>query len=104
MQTQTEQTQTTAEQIAEMLGNDGTSFATPSGPGWDDPDGERFDDLCRRLGGRKEQEADDLYRYVFADGSALVATGEAWDFGFTDCFCFAGAMNGEHRERCENRS
>lgn len=97
-------TTTTAEQIAAALGNDGLVFQTK--------DGRTLEELCEAAGcgyskarARWDYEADeevveevslgeDLYdrvAYSFADGSAIVVAGDAWDIEGEEPFSWAGA-------------
>jgi hypothetical protein len=80
---------TQAEQIAERFGNDGLRFTNEAD--------ERLDDFCAALSmtGRKEwrdgHNTGDVYRYVFADGSAIVVAGDGWDIEGEEPFSWAGA-------------
>jgi len=63
---------TTAEKIARQLGCDGLQ--------WETEDGVHFVSLVRSYGCKIEaEERGHRVRYVFADGSALVEAGGAWD-------------------------
>jgi len=63
---------TTAEKIAARLGNDGMT--------WETEDGMDLVMLVRSQGARIEEEMNGArVRYVFADGSAIVGAGGAWD-------------------------
>jgi hypothetical protein len=71
-----------------------TALLDDDGARWESRDGVDFDELCKRFGASCERDAD-RERWVFADGSALVATANAWDHGFADrdgCFCWQGAV------------
>ena len=75
---------TTAERIAKILGDDGTS--------WETDDGLTFDDLCAEAGAvRIRDSARELTRYEFPDGSAIVAGVGAWDIEGEEPFSWEGA-------------
>jgi hypothetical protein len=75
---------TTAERIAEMLGDDGMRFETE--------DGRTLDELTEEAGGHIiKHETQDLWRYLFPDGSAIVAAPGAWDIEGATPFSWAGA-------------
>ncbi len=100
---------TTAEQIADTLGNDGLRFAIET------EDGEiTLDELCEAAGAsenwaRTDYDEDDYgtrqsvmrevsrgdiydhHRYAFSDGSAIVVSGDAWDLEGSEPFSWAGA-------------
>jgi len=79
------QTKTTAEQIADRLGNDGMT--------WETEDGITLAGLARSQGSRIEAEANGArVRYAFADGSAIVVAGGAWDVEGPTPFSWAGGM------------
>jgi hypothetical protein len=63
----------TAEQIAAMLGDDGQT--------WETPDGRTLDQLAEEHGAVTTTHRDKPYltRYLFNDGSAIVASEGAWD-------------------------
>ena len=74
---------TTAQQVAEIMGEDGQLFTAP--------DGRFLDTVCRQLGaeiqrgdgqmieGRDAPIDPDSTRFVFPDGSAIVDCLAAWD-------------------------
>src|SRR5690606_32795553 len=64
---------TTAERVARLLGNDGQR--------WETEDGKTLDELASEAGAHTETHPDKQYltRYVFPDGSAIVASEGAWD-------------------------
>ena len=63
---------TTAEKIAELLGNDGQR--------WESKNGVEFADLCEQHGAIKEVNIiRTMWRHEFADGSALVEGEGGWD-------------------------
>ena len=64
---------TTAERIAKILSDDGQT--------WEDENGRTLDDLATEHGAYTERhpEKHHLTRYVFPDGSAIVASEGAWD-------------------------
>ena len=95
---------TIAERIASELGNDGLAFEAE--------DGRRLEEICDDAGAsiskartRYEYETDkeiveevarseqifDRIRYGFADGSAIVVAGDAWDVEGAEPFSWAGA-------------
>jgi len=79
----TEGCMTTAEQIAEMLG-DGQRFETE--------DGRTLDELAEASEARTaKHETKELWRYLFPDGSAIVAAPGAWDIEGPTPFSWAGA-------------
>lgn len=86
---------THAHQIGARLHNDGQVFA--------DNDGYTLDDMAGDLGGRKEQHPrkPDVYRWVFGDGSVITVAGDAWDDGYSDCWCWAGVG---HSDECQPAS
>jgi hypothetical protein len=64
---------TTAEQIAAMLGDDGQT--------WETEDGRSLDQLAEEYGAVTATHPNKHYltRYLFNDGSAIVASEGAWD-------------------------
>lgn len=95
---------TTAERIAELLGGDGQNFTSRSG--------RTLEDLCDERGARtakarvryndetgedeveavsRSEDIFDRIRYTFADGSAIVIAGDAWDIEGPTPFSWAGA-------------
>jgi hypothetical protein len=79
-------TQTAAEQIADRFHNDGLSFNNAAG--------ENLDVVCEGISGPAEYRdgyrTGDTYRYKFADGSAIVVAGDAWDVEGPESFSWAG--------------
>jgi len=81
-------TTTTAEQIANIFGNDGQR--------WELADGRDLDEVCRAHGAvlpdaEWNTRDSDIRRYTFGDGSSIVASGGAWDLGLDPgCWCWAG--------------
>jgi hypothetical protein len=77
---------THAEIVADRLNNDGQC--------WTAADGITFDELIaaqeHTVEFRDGQRQGDSYRFVFRDGGVITVNGDAWDLGFTDCFCWAG--------------
>ena len=58
--------------VADQLGGDGLT--------WETSDGVDLGELCSNAGACVGiQEVAPLTRYLFPDGSAIVASGEAWD-------------------------
>jgi hypothetical protein len=79
---------TQAENVAETFGNDGQV--------WEGPNGVNLDDWCQLITGREPEWRDgyrtgDTYRHVFADGSAIVVSGDAWDVEGEEPFSWEGA-------------
>lgn len=78
---------TAAEQIAEQFGNDGQN--------WRDDDGAHLDYVCTEhecyVDGYRSTENRDLFRYEFADGSAIVTSPAGWDIEGSEPFSWAGA-------------
>ena len=67
-------TLTVAREIAACFGNDGMRFSTS--------EGETMEEICVRRGGERYLPDDrerGMERYRFADGSAIVIHGDAWD-------------------------
>jgi hypothetical protein len=93
---------TIAQQIAAALDNDGQQWRTrPT----DYTEPVTFNELIERLGGasvswRDGWQTGDVRSYEFSDGSVITVAGEAWDIGFPDCFCWAGAVEQEGH-RCQ---
>ena len=76
--------ETIAEKIAQLLGNDGQR--------WETEEGLTFDDLCAEAGAvRIRDDARELTRYEFPDGSAIVASPGAWDIEGSTPYSWAGA-------------
>lgn len=73
---------TTAERIAEMLGDGGMRFETE--------DGRTLDELATEADARFS-ETRDLQRYLFPDGSAIVMSPGAWGIEGSAPFSWAGA-------------
>lgn len=79
---------TTAERIAEKLGNDGMRFETEDGRALD----ELLDELTEEADGRIiKHETKELWRYLFPDGSAIVASPNCWDIEGSTPWSWAGA-------------
>lgn len=91
---------TIAQKIAAALDNDGMQWRTrPT----DDSEPQTFEELIEAHGGASLEWRDgyrtgDTVRYSFSDGSMITVWGEAWDYGFADCFCWAGCPDDE----CDN--
>jgi hypothetical protein len=90
---------TIAQQIAAALENDGQQWRTRcSAP-------KSFWDLIEQHGGssvdwRDGWQIGDVRSHTFSDGSVITVCGEAWDIGFPDCYCWAGAVEQEGH-RCQ---
>jgi len=79
-----ESSMTAAERIARVLGDDGMR--------WETNDGLTFDGLCAEAGAvRIRDDARELTRYMFPDGSAIVASPGAWDIEGSTPYSWAGA-------------
>jgi len=79
-------TKTTAEQVAEIFHNDGMTWTV-------EINGEDLDlvDAMRQYGGELDEIGPDREeRWLFADGSVITLAEEAWDLGYTGCFCWSG--------------
>jgi len=78
-------TDTTAEQIAAQLNDDGLT--------WETPDGVGLSELCEQAGGRTMHSKDDPrhWRVVFPDGSALAGADGGWDLEGSTPYSFDGA-------------
>ena len=75
---------TTAERIAKALGNDGEC--------WESEDGRDLDALADKAGADVTLDRErELKRYLFPDGSAIVAGVGAWDIEGDEPFSWAGA-------------
>ena len=73
---------TDAAAIARMFGDDGLTW---------EAGGVQLSDACKALGAtRTHNDVRDLTRYLFADGSAIVAGGEAWDIEGPTPFSWEG--------------
>ena len=81
---------TIAERIAEQLGDNGMT--------WQDNSGNTLDQLAEAAGGYLERHPtrNDVCRWIFPDDSVITEAGEAWDFGFSACWCWAGAPHEAH--------
>ena len=76
--------ETIAERIAGLLGDDGTC--------WEGKDGRHFDQLCEDAGADVSLDRErELKRYLFPDGSAIVAGVGGWDIEGNEPFSWAGA-------------
>lgn len=87
---------TKAEQFAALFNNDGQTWLTGCGRYWD----QVADEMCASVEIRRR---DDAMRLTFSDGSVIVAVGDAWDLGFSDCWCFAGYPCDGHEQGNCNR-
>ncbi len=82
---------TTADQIANLLGNDGMNFKAE--------DGRDLREVVLDSGKLKREENEGASRrYTFADDSVITAHEGAWDIGFVDCWCW---RDHAHRDECE---
>lgn len=76
---------TTAQKISEQFKNDGQVF--------EDSNGNRVSDVCSAAclseDWRDGYRVGDVVRYTFADQSVITISGDAWDFGCLDCYCWA---------------
>ena len=77
-------TQTTAERVAALLGDDGMRFETE--------DGREFAELLEAEHATEQHDwTRSATRYLFPDGSAIVEQGGAWDIEGPTPFSWAGA-------------
>ena len=83
----TTQPTTTATMIADLLHNDGQC--------WETDDERTFDELMAEHKATRETDGFDECRYTFSDGSIITVCGDAWDFGFPTCWCWAGCQSEE---------
>jgi hypothetical protein len=86
-------TLTIAQRISTALNGDGQQWRTRPTDGGDSL---TIDDLIAQYGGasvawRDGVRTGDVYSLAFSDGSVITVAGDAWDFGFPGCFCWAGA-------------
>lgn len=93
-------TLTAAERIAEQLGDNGMT--------WRNNAGFHLDELAEMENGDLERHPStpDVHRWVFSDGSVITCAGEAWDFGFRGCWCWAGSPAFLHPDpdgRCDEQ-
>lgn len=75
---------TSAEHIARLL---------DYGTCWTADDGRTMDDLVRQFRGtiqHRPGRSSDEWRATFPDGSAITASGGAWDIGYPECWCWQG--------------
>lgn len=85
---------TTAQKIADLLGNDGTNY-------------EGFEALMEQHKGcaawKHGYGVGCVVRYDFPDESCIVDYGSGWDIGLGDtCFCTEGRCPyGQHADDCE---
>ena len=80
-----EYSDTTAEQVAREMGDDGSRSAAP--------DGRSLQQVARAHGAEVWRRDDGERRFLFGDGSAIVTSGGAWDLRHADCecgWCWAG--------------
>jgi hypothetical protein len=79
-------------QVSAALGHDGQQWSTRPTDGGDSL---TIDDLIAQYGGASVAWRDGVrtgvYSLKFSDGSVITVAGDAWDFGFPRCFCWAGA-------------
>lgn len=94
---------TIAEQVAERMGGDGTTFYVepqgdePADPGAREEGQASLDTIARHRGASVDREPGRGTRYAFPDGSAIVDSGPGWDVAFPRCWCWQG---GGHVEGC----
>jgi hypothetical protein len=86
---------TIAERVAARFHDDGMV--------WKDDSGHRLEDVLRAEGGSAEYRdgrgiAGGAERWTLPDGSIITIAGDAWDFGYPDCFCWAS--HGHNPEGC----
>jgi hypothetical protein len=84
---------TIAETIAALLHDDGQRFTAD--------DGRTLSELAREhsnaIAWRDGRQTGDAYRIDFSDGSCITVAGDAWDYGFPNCWCWHGAG---HNDDC----
>jgi len=92
-------TQTIAQQISRLFGDDGQRFEAD--------DGRDIGDVCEEKSARTDRErrgyAGCATRYEFEDGSAIVTRDGGWDIGIPHCaacYCWEGADHGRHVPQC----
>ena len=82
---------TTAETICRRFRDDGTIFY--------DAAGVSLERACELAGADEEADGFDRFRYTFPDGSVITVAGEAWDLGFSACYCW---QVGGHTNDCDD--
>lgn len=75
---------TIAAQVSALLHNDGQCWRTD--------DGRDFDQLVEAFGATHDGDGFDKHRYTFSDHSVITVSGDAWDLGFSTCWCWAGVV------------
>ena len=86
----------TAERVSTQFDNDGQVFATS--------DGKDMDAICRPLASDiSRDDGHSTIRYTFPDKSVITVAGDAWDFGYPDCYCWQGDTGG-HGNHCEENT
>lgn len=85
--TETKKTETTAQQAAREMGDDGTRFTAP--------DGRSLHQVCRAHGAEVYRDEQGERSYRFTDGSAIATSGGAWDVVHADCSCLWCWAGGE---------
>lgn len=88
------QQDTVAETVAVLLGYDGRNFTSVDGRELREVAG----DYASTIDYEKEGVCGYATRYHFHDGSIITSCGSGWDFGYENCWCWAGAG---HRPDCE---
>lgn len=73
----------TAEEVASLMGDDGSSGVAP--------DGRTLAQVVAAYGGDPNRRSLGVVRYDFADRSAIVVCGAGWDLAFDSCDCWVGA-------------
>ncbi len=91
-------TMTIAEKIAAQFENDGQVLKSQAG--------DRIRDICRdKAHGIWKNPDSDSIRYEFADESAIVLAGDAWDIGIPGqefyCTCWPEAQRATHASSCQ---
>lgn len=76
---------TLAEKFADQFDNNGQRWTTD--------DGIKMDVVAEGMSAITEQQegvTSGNYRYIFPDQSVITVHGDGWDFGYIECWCWAG--------------
>lgn len=80
---------TKAQEISKRYSDDGQI--------WRDANEVYLETACREADA-SEAEHNTGRRFTFSDGSVITTSGGGWDFGYAECFCWAGVG---HTDDCE---